>query len=97
MRAVDEFGARSLDFALVDGMYRSACTLAVVPRLKPGGLIIVDNVNWFLPSASRAPSSRGLDDAPLTPTWEEFADAVAGWERKWTENGVTDTAIWVAP
>ena len=97
VRAVHSYEPRSIDFALVDGMYRSACALAVLPRLKAGALLIVDNVNWFLPSTSRAPSSRKADDSPLSPTWEEFATAVSGWERKWTENGVTDTAIWVAP
>lgn len=97
VRVVDAFGPRSLDFALVDGMYRSACALAVIPRLRSGALLIVDNVNWFLPSKSRAPSSRGVTDSPLSPTWVEFASAVSGWELTWTENGVADTAIWRAP
>ena len=97
VRAVDAFGPRSLDFALVDGMYRSACALAVIPKLRAGGRLIVDNVNWFLPSPSRAPTSRALGESPLSPTWGEFADAVSGWEGTWTENGVADTAIWVAP
>ena len=97
VRAVDAFAAKSLDFALVDGMYRSACALAVIPKLRSGALLIVDNVNWFLPSASRAPSSRGVTDSPLSPTWEEFGKAVSGWEHTWTENGVADTAIWTAP
>ena len=97
VRAVDTFEPRSLDFALVDGMYRSACALAAVPKLRSGGLLIVDNANWFLPSASRAPSSRGVADPPLSPTWERFAKAVSGWEMRWTENGVADTAIWTAP
>jgi hypothetical protein len=97
VRAVDAFGPRSVDFALVDGMYRSACALAVLPKLRPGALLIVDNVNWFLPSASRAPSSRAAADSPLSPTWEEFAQAVAGWDVQWTQNGVADTAIWAAP
>jgi len=97
VRAVDVFGPRSVDFALVDGMYRSACALAVIPKLRSGALLIVDNVNWFLPSSSRAPSSRGAADEPLSPTWVEFQDAVAGWRRQWTENGVADTAIWMAP
>ena len=26
-----------------------------------------------------------------------FAQAIAGWELQWTQNGVADTAIWVAP
>jgi len=97
VRAVDAFGAKSLDFALVDGMYRSACALAVIPKLRSGARLIVDNVNWFLPSNSRAPSSRGVGDSPLSPTWEEFAQAVAGWPLEWTQNGVADTAIWVVP
>ena len=82
VRAVDAFGPRSIDFALVDGMYRSACALAVLPKL---------------PSGSRAPSSRGVRDEPLSPTWVEFQEAVAGWQREWTQNGVADTAIWIAP
>jgi hypothetical protein len=97
VRAVDVFGPRSVDFALVDGMYRSACALAVIPKLRSGALLIVDNVKWFLPSSSRAPSSRRAADEPLSPTWVEFQDAVSGWQRQWTENGVADTAIWVAP
>lgn len=97
VRAVDSFRQRSIDFALVDGMYRSACALAVLPKLRSGALLVVDNVNWFLPSTSRAPSSRAVGDSPLSPTWEEFANAVSGWERRWTENGVADTAIWVVP
>jgi hypothetical protein len=97
VRAADTFEPRSIDFALVDGMYRSACALAVLPKLRAGALLIVDNVNWFLPSTSRAPSSRGVTDSPLSPTWERFANAVSGWEMQWTENGVADTAIWTAP
>jgi hypothetical protein len=97
VRAVDTFERQSLDFALVDGMYRSACALAVIPKLKPGALLIVDNVNWFLPSNSRAPSSRGVGDSPLSPTWEEFAAAVRHWDLQWTQNGVADTAIWRVP
>ena len=97
VRAVDAFRPRSVDFALVDGMYRSACALAVIPKLRSGGLLIVDNVNWFLPSSSRAPSSRGSTDSPLSPTWVEFAEAVRGWDVEWTQNGVADTAIWKAP
>ena len=97
VRAVDAFEPRSIDFALVDGMYRSACALTVIPKLRSGGRLVVDNVNWFLPSPSRAPTSRGIADSPLSPTWGEFAAAVSGWKHTWTENGVADTAIWEVP
>ena len=89
----------SLDVASteVSAAALAAGALAVLPKLRSGALLIVDNANWFLPSASRAPSSRGLTDSPLSPTWEQFAIAVSGWEMQWTENGVADTAIWTAP
>ena len=97
VRAIDAYPPKSLDFALVDGMYRSACALAVLPKLRSGAMLVVDNVNWFLPSSSRAPSSRGLNDSALSPTWEEFATTVSGWDLQWTQNGVADTAIWRVP
>jgi hypothetical protein len=43
-------GLGPLDFALVDGHYRQACILAVLPALRPGALLAVDNTNW-LPEA----------------------------------------------
>jgi len=42
----DEFADRSLDFCLIDGSYREACIAAAAPKLKPGGLMVLDNMNW---------------------------------------------------
>jgi predicted O-methyltransferase YrrM len=36
-----------LDFVLVDGHYRQACVLAALPKIKPGGLLAIDNTNWL--------------------------------------------------
>jgi predicted O-methyltransferase YrrM len=44
------FDEGSLDFALVNGVYRSACATAILSKLRPGGVLVVENVNWFLPS-----------------------------------------------
>jgi predicted O-methyltransferase YrrM len=41
----------SLDFVVVDGHYRQACIRAALPKLKSGGLLLVDNTNW-LPRAA---------------------------------------------
>ncbi len=82
----------SLDYALVDGLYRADCAVRVVPLLKPGGLLIVDNINWFLPNRSRSPLSvRRFDSA----TWAEFSGLVDRWRLIWTSSGVTDTALWI--
>lgn len=93
----DSLPPASLDFVLVDGVARDRCALAALPRLKPGALLVVDNINWYLPCASRAPNSRRPQDGPASDAWGRFAEQVKGWECVWTTNGVTDTALWVKP
>jgi predicted O-methyltransferase YrrM len=46
----DEFADESLDFVLVDGHYRQACVRAALPKVRRGGLVVIDNSNW-LPKA----------------------------------------------
>lgn len=43
----DEFEPASLDFVLVDGHYRQACVLAALDKLRPGGLLVIDNTDWL--------------------------------------------------
>jgi predicted O-methyltransferase YrrM len=47
----------TFDFILVDGEWRDQAAFAGISKLKHGGILIVDNVTWFLPSASISPSS----------------------------------------
>lgn len=96
---VDEFPAESLDFVLVDGMCRDHCALASIPRVKRGGWLIVDNINWYVPrkEKSRSPNSRSLTDGYASDVWREFHERVGEWRSIWTCNGVTDTAAWIKP
>ncbi len=89
--------ANSLDFALVDGLFRSTCAARVLERIRPGGMIILDNANWFLPCESYAPNSRTREAGPASEEWARFLAAVNSWRCIWTSNGVFDTAIWVKP
>jgi predicted O-methyltransferase YrrM len=91
------FARSSLDCVLVDGIHRSACALAILEKIKPGGLLIVDNANWFLPSHSISPNSRNVTQGPASPCWENFSREVDTWRTIWTSNGVWDTAIWIKP
>src|SRR5579875_661346 len=84
----------SLDYALVDGLFRDECALHAASLLAPGGVLIVDNANWYLPHATRAPSSTS---APATRRWAEFAALTRDWPQVWTSNGVWDTAVWFKP
>jgi hypothetical protein len=95
---IDRVGQASLDFATVDSEHeRAAVALGLLPKLKPGGFLMLDNANWFLPSDSRSPASRGIADDPLNADWELFAQATKTWTRRWTSSGVTDTAFFFKP
>ena len=87
----------SFDFCLVDGLERDQCAVSAVSLVKPGGIVIVDNCNWYLPTKSRSPFSRTTQQGPYTKKWAEYGDLVESWRRIWTTNGVNDTALWVKP
>lgn len=91
VRVIQEFSENSLDFVLVDGVYRAHCALGVLDRVKPGGILILDNSNWFVPSDSRAPNSQR---EPASEEWAEFLDLVSDWRSIWTSNGVWDTTLY---
>lgn len=86
------------DFILVDSEHhRDVLVNLVLPKLKPGGFLVVDNVNWFLPSDSHSPNSRRQNDNAANELWEQFAKTVQYWRRTWTSSGVTDTAFFYKP
>lgn len=94
---VERFGVNSLDFVLVDGIYRDFCALNVLDRIRPGGILVIDNVNKYLPSDSRAPNSRTHKDGPQGEIWAEVYQKLSNWRTIWTSTGVWDTAIYFRP
>jgi len=96
-RAALAFPDASLDFALVDGHYRDYSAKFILPKLKPGAMLIIDNVNWYLPCQSKAPNSRTVRLGPATRMWAEVWAELAGWRTIWTSSGVWDTAIFIKP
>lgn len=84
----------SLAMVLVDGEYRDGCALRALDLLRPGGLLVLDNAETYLPSTSRSPWHV---HEPATAGWAEFERRTSGWRRIWTTNGVWDTAFWFKP
>ncbi|RYY49371.1 hypothetical protein [Aeromicrobium sp. Leaf291] len=92
--AVPELEPESLGLVLVDGEYRDRCALRALSLLRPGGLLVLDNAETYLPSTTRSPWHVSR---PATTPWAEFAERTGGWRRLWTTNGVWDTALWIKP
>jgi predicted O-methyltransferase YrrM len=97
VRVADGLPEESIDFALVDGIYRVDCVNAVLARLVPGGLLVLDDAQRYVPSKSRSPGARRPHDGAASQKWATFLAAVGGWRTIWTSSGVSDTAIWFKP
>jgi hypothetical protein len=91
---IDRFADASLDFALVDGVLRERCIMAVLPKIAVGGILCLDNAGWYLDRPSHGPGNRH-GKGPLLPIWGQFERRVSGWRHIWTTSGLSDTALWI--
>jgi predicted O-methyltransferase YrrM len=55
INAITSIEDNSLDFVLVDGKQRAQCALASLMKLRPGGILIVDDVHRYFPAESSLP------------------------------------------
>ena len=107
VRVLDRFAAASLDYALIDSAPRGCLCHGIAPKLKAGGLLILDNANWYLPppSSVRPPAPGSVAAVPGMPgstiarheCGPAFAKLTAGWRALWSSNGVQMTLILVKP
>jgi predicted O-methyltransferase YrrM len=97
--AANRFQSGSLDFALVDGALRDHCASAAIRLLKPGGILIIDNVERYLPQKrpTRSPGARSVADGYCSPLWADIGGKLSSWRSIWATDGVSDTALWVKP
>jgi predicted O-methyltransferase YrrM len=94
--AADDIADGTLGFALVDGAARGICSNVALSKLKPGGVLVIDNVHWFVDHPTPAPASRN-GKGPVNQYWAEFVQQTREWRRIIFSNGVNDTGIWFKP
>jgi predicted O-methyltransferase YrrM len=94
---IDEFPDGHFDYVVVDGLFRDLATEKSIPKLRSGGRLVIDNVNWYLPSRSTTPQSRAKKEGASSELWGRVGKELARWKTTWTTNGVNDTAIFVKP
>jgi hypothetical protein len=67
----DALPDRGVDFAVVDGHYRNDCVRHLIPKIAPGGYLLVDDMNFW-------PSPEAL---PIPATWKIVDDSDNGIKR----------------
>ncbi len=107
VRAAYDLEDESLDYALVDSAPRGCLCRGVAPKIRHGGLLILDNANWYLPppASVHPPAPGSVTAVPGTPgskvprheCWPAFAQLTAGWDAHWSSNGIQMTLILVKP
>jgi hypothetical protein len=70
--AIDQLDDGSLDVVIVDGMSRLACVRRAAPKLRPGGLLVVDDTDMgcFKPARKLLPGWRVVRHTGFKPTRE---------------------------
>lgn len=49
IRAIEAYG--NFDVVIIDGAYRQECAEVALKKLKPGGIILLDNADWYVETA----------------------------------------------
>lgn len=91
---INKFDDGFFDFVLVDGRKRDECVLSCLNKIKNGGILIIDNIERYIPNKSKAPASIGQDSNPKSDKWADFLNLVKNYRQFWTTNGVSDTVIY---
>jgi SAM-dependent methyltransferase len=105
--AADQFADESFDYALIDSAPRGCLSRRIAAKIKPGGLLILDNANWYLPPpATLRPAAPGSVSQVLGTSgsivthhecWPAFARLIANWGTLWSSNGVQMTLVLIKP
>lgn len=97
--AIEEFADDSFDFVLVDGNIRLPCMRKAQAKLKPGGLLVLDNADRYFPNHFVGEFSSVTEprSEPRSPGWVEMGEKLKGWRWINTTNRIWDTRFWVKP
>jgi hypothetical protein len=92
--AASDLSPESMDFAVVDGKLRDLCALRAVELLRPGGFLLVDDCNRYLPTVCHVPIRV---TEPASDLWGKLAYRLEGWTSLAFSDGVQETRVFLKP
>lgn len=92
---LDSFPDNAVSVLINDGRVRGAIAKRSVGKVIPGGMIVIDNAERYLPNRFKLPESR-LAEKPECD-WKAFCEQTERWRRIWTSDGVTATLLLFKP
>jgi predicted O-methyltransferase YrrM len=95
----DELDDGSLDVVLVDGQMRLRCMQRVLNKVKPGGLLVLDGANRYVPNRFEGgfTTVQIQRTEPLNEEWRQLLERLQAWRGMNTSDGLWDTRLWVRP
>ena len=90
---------KKFDYVLIDGKRRMECFRKAVDFVKPGGLLILDNSDRYIPNVFEDThlSVVNKSDGYQSEEWKEAVSAVSDWRQFQTSDRINDTTFWVKP
>lgn len=95
---VDRLADDSLDFALVDGVYRGACVDRLLAKIRPGGLLIIDDSQdyyWYLVGSTGCIPC--INPEPGSKCWSSILQHLSGWRQMRVDTRLKTTDIYIKP
>ena len=89
---IKKFKNETFDYVIIDGKFRAETCKVAIPKVKRGGMLIIDNVNRYLPSRSKSPSSTRKFQSKM---WRDNYKKIKDWKCLIYSNNITDTAIFI--
>ena len=92
-----EASESSFDIIINDAIHRDLVALQAFRSLKPGGILVIDNAERYIPNTFKVPESIGENSLGQNPNWTEFMSLTDGWSKEWYTDGVSCTLLMFKP
>ena len=84
----------SLDFVLVDGIHRAECAIKSITKIKEKGILIIDNINRYIPIIDTYSPNSINDISLIEDNWANFLNLMKDEKPIIFSNNITDTGIY---